>query len=346
MGLQVYTLEQDRQWDAIVRSFEKYEVYYLSDYVRAFQLHGDGEPLLFYYSDENCRGINAVMKRDIGLDEHFKGKLPEATYFDLSTPYGYGGFIFEGSASEAVYDAYEDYCKENKFVSEFVRFGLFNGYQRFYKGEVECRIRNVVRNLELPIDEMLADFEHKVRKNIRKAVKNGLEIMVEQSDIRLEDFLRIYYATMDRNDAEKQFYFSREFFEILNRMRDNTVYFYVRHKGEVIAAELIIYGAENAYSYLGGTDSTYFDLRPNDFLKFEAIKWLKEKGLKNFVLGGGYGSDDGIFRYKKSFSPNNIMNFYTGRNIFNKDVYEELVQMREGKDFNKESSYFPLYRAE
>ena len=291
MGLQVYTLEQDRQWDAIVRSFEKYEVYYLSDYVRAFQLHGDGEPLLFYYSDENCRGINAVMKRDIGLDEHFKGKLPEATYFDLSTPYGYGGFIFEGSASEAVYDAYEDYCKENKFVSEFVRFGLFNGYQRFYKGEVECRIRNVVRNLELPIDEMLADFEHKVRKNIRKAVKNGLEIMVEQSDIRLEDFLRIYYATMDRNDAEKQLYNSRGYFEHLSRM-------------------------------------------------------LKEKALKNFVLGGGYGSDDGIFRYKKSFSPNNIMNFYTGRNIFNKDVYEELVQMMEGKDFNKESSYFPLYRAE
>lgn len=37
--------------------------------------------------------------------------------------------------------------------------------------------------------------------------------------------------------------------------------------------------------------------RANDFLKFEVIKWAKEKGFKNYVLGGGYGTDDGIFQY-------------------------------------------------
>lgn len=37
---------------------------WLSGYVKAFQIHGDGEPLLFHYEDERTRGMNVVMKRD------------------------------------------------------------------------------------------------------------------------------------------------------------------------------------------------------------------------------------------------------------------------------------------
>lgn len=45
--LTVYTIEQAEAWDDLVRTFSNYDVYYLSGYVKAFQLHGDGEPLLF-----------------------------------------------------------------------------------------------------------------------------------------------------------------------------------------------------------------------------------------------------------------------------------------------------------
>ena len=51
MILTVYTLEQVEQWDAIVRSFNEYDSYWLSGYVKAFHIHGDGEPLLFHYDD-------------------------------------------------------------------------------------------------------------------------------------------------------------------------------------------------------------------------------------------------------------------------------------------------------
>jgi Pyruvate/2-oxoacid:ferredoxin oxidoreductase gamma subunit len=36
-------------------------VYYLSGYSKAFQLHGDGEPTLFYYEDSNIKAVNVVM---------------------------------------------------------------------------------------------------------------------------------------------------------------------------------------------------------------------------------------------------------------------------------------------
>jgi hypothetical protein len=53
--LTVYNLEQSEQWDKIVRSFKEYDAYWLSGYVKAFQLHGDGKPLLFYY--QNASGL-------------------------------------------------------------------------------------------------------------------------------------------------------------------------------------------------------------------------------------------------------------------------------------------------
>ena len=94
--IKVINLDKGKEWDEIVRSFAKYDVYYLSGYVKAFQLNGDGEPLLLYFEGDGTRAINVVMKRDIGKYEKLLPFVGENTYFDFTTPYGYGGFLIEG----------------------------------------------------------------------------------------------------------------------------------------------------------------------------------------------------------------------------------------------------------
>lgn len=344
-NFEVININESERWDSLVRSFESYDVYYLSGYAKAFQLHGDGEPILFYYDDGSTRAVNVVMKRDIAELDYFKDELPSNTWFDITSPYGYGGFCIDGQDYESVNKAYDSYFIENRFVSEFVRFNLFSGYQSYYSAVTVSNTHNVVRSLEMPLDEMKMDFEHKVRKNLKKADTSGLEIEIDTTGQRLDDFLKIYYGTMERTDANNNFYFKRQFFLELNKMESNYVYIHVLHDGKIISTELILYGTENCYSFLGGTDSDYFNFRPNDFLKFEIIKWAKEKGLKRFILGGGYGDDDGIFRYKKSFAPNGIYDFYIGKKIFNKKKYEELVKIRENsEDFDNSTNFFPKYR--
>ena len=122
--LKVYTLEESKKWDEIVRSFKNFDVYYLSGYVKAFKIHNDGEPLLFHYEEEGIRGINVVMKRDISNCEYFKNITSKNTYFDLATPYGYGGWILEGdfAKKQMLFSEYESWCIKNNIVSEFVRF--------------------------------------------------------------------------------------------------------------------------------------------------------------------------------------------------------------------------------
>ena len=186
------------------------------------------------------------------------------------------------------------------------------------------------------------DFKQKVRKNVKKANSYGLDIIIENSDTHLDDFLRIYYGTMDRTDAEKKYYFSKRFYETLGEMKDNMMYFHVVYEGKIISTELVIYGTENVYSYLGGTDNAYFDVRPNDFLKYEIIKWAKQKGLKKFVLGGGYGADDGIFQYKLCLAPHGQYDFCIGKRIFDKESYNELLGLRANELRNE--AFFPAYR--
>lgn len=342
-----YAVTDKEQWKRIVQSFEDYDVFYLNEYVTAFmnEEKKNGVPILLLYENDNDRAINVVFRRDVADDERFINKIPKESYYDLISPYGYGGFWGKVGDYNTLNEAYNKYCRAKGYICEFVRFELFGDYRAHYDGEVESRTHNVVRSLDMSIDEIWMDFKQKVRKNVKKANSNNLEIIIENTDEHLQEFLNIYYSTMERSNAESEYYFSRAFFETLNQMTGNIVYFHVVFEGKVISTELVIYGADNCYSYLGGTNRDYFDLRPNDFLKYEIIKWAKEKGLKNFILGGGYGTDDGIFQYKTCLAPHGIVDFYIGRKIFDATTYQKLVDIRSKEMDSLNDRFFPAYRA-
>ena len=73
----IITLNEKEKWNNIVKSFSNYDVFYLPEYVEAFEMHGDGEPILFYYNDGKTKAMNVVMKRDIAKADVFKDKLEE-----------------------------------------------------------------------------------------------------------------------------------------------------------------------------------------------------------------------------------------------------------------------------
>ena len=155
---------------------------------------------------------------------------------------------------------------------------------------------------------------------------------------------------MDRRNAEDEYYFSKEFYEKINTMKGNFVYFHVLLDDKIISTELVIMDRRNMYSYLGGTYNDYFSYHPNHFIKYHIIKWGVEHGYKNFVLGGGYGTNDGIFNFKKGFAPEGIVQFYTGQKVLNHELYDELyneltdMRIKEGLQ-TEGNMYFPLYRA-
>lgn len=343
--LEVYKLEQSYEWDEIVRSFKNYDVYWLSGYVKAFKIHGDGEPLLFYYKDENTKGINVVMKRDVAEDKHFVEKIPKSAYFDFATPYGYGGWIVEGDSTEALFQQYFEWCKNNGIISEFIRFHPVLNNQ--IRSRNEYKVIDLGNTVTLDLssqEEIWANITSKNRNMIRKAQKAGIEIYNDRSEVLFEQFRDIYNATMKKDEAEEYYFFGNEFYKsIFNDLPENAQLFYAVLDNEIIAASIMIYADGKLNYHLSGSEYKYRSLAPSNLLLYKAALWGCENGCKTFHLGGGVGSgEDNLFKFKKSFyRKDDLTRFSIGQKVIDEDKYNELLDLRD--DLHN-TGYFPQYR--
>ena len=298
--LKIYTLEQSAQWDATVSSFPTHDIYWMSGYVKAFQLHGDGEPLLLHFDDGHTRGINVVMKRDVAKDSHFFGRIPQQTYFDIATPYGYGGWIIEGEG-EALFAAYEKWCVDNGIISEFVRFHpvVDNAHSASCFYEVIPLGQTVAMDLTSP-EIIWNNLSSKNRNMIRKAQKNGIRIYNGRSVELYRVFREIYNGTMQKDNAVDYYYFGEEFYDsLLHDLPHNAQIFYAVYEDKIIAASIML--AENGFLnyHLSGSLREYAHLAPSNLLLYEAALWGCANGCKALHLGGGVGSgEDSLFKFK------------------------------------------------
>ena len=342
--IQTITIENNTGWDRIVKGFARYDVYYLSGYVKAFQIHGDGEPQLLYYEADGLKAIYVYMKRKTAIEG----------YYDSVTPYGYGGVLFEGDTSEnhlqAFWKAYVEKMKEEGIVDNFVRYHpvLANAIPMKQISKVIDLGKTVA--FDLTSDEIIwNNIISKNRNMIRKAEKNGIEIRHGKDLELFKDFKRIYNATMKKDYAEKYYFFEDAFYESIHRdLKDHYEIFYAEMDGQIIAMSIMLFAYDQMHYHLSGSMIEYRNLAPSNLLLYKAALWGCEHGFKTFHLGGGVGSgEDNLYKFKAAFNRNSDYQFSIGKEIFDQEIYKELVKIRKESDvnFDESSHYFPLYRA-
>lgn len=343
--LNVYTLKDAEKWDEIVKSFVDFDVYYLSGYTKAFYLHGDGEPMLFFYQDENIKAINVVMKRDIANDSRFSN-LEKNKYFDFATSYGYGGWLIEGEGQlQELAKEYKAWCKNNSIISEIARFHPILKNQEKVRSIYDVLDLGNTISITLDSEELIwENFTSKNRNVIRKAIKNNVRIKQGFNKEILKIFKDIYNQTMSRDEAEDYYYFDDKFYEsILNDLKENADIFYAEYEDKIIAASIILKSNNRLSYHLSGSLREYGSLAPTNLLLYEVSKWGSANGYKSLHLGGGVGSkEDNLYSFKKAFNKNECFQYSIGEMIFDQEKYDELVEMR--KDELK-GRYIPLYRA-
>ena len=346
MSLHICTIEQSEKWDKVVRSFSSYDVYYLSGYVKAFQIHGDGYPILFYYEGENIRGIHVVMKRDIANDECFADKISRNTVFDFITPYGYGGWLIEGTGEKkCLFAEYEKWCKEHNIVSEFVRFHpMLNNAEEINDFYDVVKLGNTIAmDLSSP-DTIWANLTSKNRNMVRKAQKSGVKIYRGQFPEIYTTFKEIYNLTMDSDNAKAYYYFKDAFYDSIQKdLTNEAQVFWAEVNGKIIATSIII--SSNGYMnyHLSGSLREHQYLAPSNLLLYKAALWGCDNGYKSLHLGGGVGSkEDGLYKFKSAFNRSEKKQFAIGKKIYLHNVYNELIMM---KNLSVKGAFFPEYRA-
>jgi len=351
---EIIDIKDTIRWDHIVKSFRQNDIYYFNKYVRAFQIHGDGEPILIYYQAEDLRGFNVTMKRDISLFDPLKKSFPVATYFDIITPYGYGGFIFEGNVNDenlvCFNNDYLEILNNEHIICEFVRY-----HPLLDNAKNMCSVSTVLKlgktiSIDLEsIDLIWTNITSKNRNMIRKAQKSGIIIQHGKSNELMNEFIRIYNSTMEKDNASNYYYFHKMFYKSIQSDLDgNYELFYAVYDNKIISMSIMLFTNERMHYHLSGSDFEYRNLAPTNLLLYEAACWGCNQGYRTLHLGGGIGSnEDNLFKFKQAFNRNSYNSFFIGKQIYNQKVYDDLVEIREINNlgFNKESSFFPLYRA-
>ena len=184
---------------------------------------------------------------------------------------------------------------------------------------------------------------------IRKAMKNDVKIYNGRFPEIYRQFRSIYNATMDKDNATDYYYFKDDFYKSIHQdLYDNYEMFYAVYEGKIIAMSIMIFANKQMHYHLSGSLTEYRNLAPTNLLLYKAALWGHEQGFKTLHLGGGVGSgDDSLYKFKAAFNRKSNYQFSIAKHIFNQEKYDMLVNERANSDkqFNKESSFFPLYRS-
>lgn len=325
---------------------ENIDIYFLSKYGKIYERNGEGQLEEFKMKSINGDVTYMFLKRDINLKSDKK-------FYDIITPYGYGGPVFNVYSGKLLEDLVSDfkdkfelYCKENNIVSEFIRFHpLVCNHEEMNNYMEVCNIRNTIC-LDLNSEEDIwNNISSKCRNMIRKAEKNNVSIEIGNSKEDLDIFYNLYIDTMKKNNALDYYLFDYDFFKnTMELLRGNITIFKAIYEDKVISAALIMYYGDYMHYHFSGSDIDYCKLAANNLLLYRAAIWGYNQGFKYFHLGGGYsGNEDSLFKFKKSFYKGDIKDFYIGKKIHNIDLYNKLVDMAKS-DRRINENYFPLYR--
>ena len=321
------------------------DIYFDPRYGKTCELIEAGEAKTFEYASEQGRIVHQFIQRPIDM------KIDGETWFDRVTPYGYGGplILSCGGNRETLVKEFETafaaYCRENRIVSEFIRFHPLLGNALDFRDvyDVIYSRHTVATNLGDYEDPFMVEFSKSCRKSVRRAQAQGISYEIVERPMSLDEFIPIYYETMTRNHAEAFYYFSKAYFDrCLKLFRDNIVLVNALYGGKVVAAELYFVWGPYIHSHLAGTLDTYLDMSPDYVIMYGIMEWGKAHGYQFIHTGGGTSSDpeDPLYLFKKKFAKNTDFDFYIGKRVWDQKVYDELCDLA-GRN---ETGFFPAYR--
>lgn len=321
------------------------DIYFEPDYAELYETE-ENRAVEYRFECEYGFITNLFLKRQIDI------KLPdEVQYFDLVTPYGYGGPVIHWTNDkEKLIQAYMDdfgrYTEKEHIIAEFVRFHPILGNGVDFKEVYKSIFDRKTVGTNLTYDDVVAkEFSKHKRKDIRKALKNPeIRYEVTENPSTLQDFLKIYYSTMDRDKADDYYYFKPDYFQtMLEKFREHITAGRVFLGDQLIAMGVYFRYGKYLHAHLSGTLSEYLDYSPANILKYALAVYGHENGYEVIHYGGGTSRspENGVYKFKKEFGKNTEFDFYIAKKVWNEEIYKQICST-VGADVN--SDFFPAYR--
>ena len=158
--------------------------------------------------------------------------------------------------------------------------------------------------LELSKDEeqIFSNLRSSTRRNIKKAFREGVEVNVGNSIESIKEFYRLNCVTRKMHGLPPQpYYFFKKIYEYIIVRNLGIVVIASYNKRNIAGAVFFHFGEKAMYKY-GASDRSYQELRPNNLVMWEAIKWYCQKGFKTLCFGRTEPENRGLRQFKAGWS--------------------------------------------
>ncbi len=318
------------------------DIYYDENYARLY-ISGDESIFSFRYDEGSLLFYNLAIRRPI---KKIGDEVLSETFYDLETPYGYGGYLVNTDDIlfiKRALEKYKEHCVKEKIIAEFIRFHPFNSFPSLHSPFLSfCSADRdvVIVDLMKSHDERWECYKSKLRTLLRKC-----ESVLSFSELTdLKRFQIIYHETMNREDAADFYFFDDSYFKKMANF-SNIRFYGVSSNEELISAGCFMFGKEIAHYHLSGNVTEQMKLNGNYLLLDRLFDIAKERNCKWFHLGGGKSNntEDSLLFFKSKFS-DITKTFFIGGMVFIPDIYEKYKQIWDNKHPGNQLKYFLKYR--
>ncbi len=176
--------------------------------------------------------------------------------------------------------------------------------------------------LDLPgsEEEIFPNFRDSTKRNVLKAMKEGVEVKIDHSLESVKEFYRLNCLTRKEHGLPPQpFHFFQKVQEHVIWKNLGMVVL-ASFDRENIAGAVYFHFCKNAVFKYGASDKKFQHLRANNLVMWEAIKWYSQKGYKSLCFGRTEPENQGLIQFKSGWgATEQQINYY--RYDFKKETF-------------------------
>lgn len=321
---EVISVQEGLQWQKVLDCMQIDDIHYSTHYFLSALSLDPGEALMFYYSDEDGSVAYPYIKRKI------EGELPR--YFDITTPFGYGGPIVRAKKNtEALVTefrkVFSTYCKEARIIAEYIRFHPIINNAHFFKNHLKLIPLYETYTIELFKAIHITQTSGSVPK------KDENIIIKKLGTIRhMFDFLALYYSEVrKREEADSYYFFTEDFFEALVSNLGQVLHLFGAYRdSNLVSACYILAEGNTIYHYLDGTIENEDKAETARTLMLKIAEWGTEHNMAYYHLGGDFKVENvKIIPIKRNLANTEPSMFYICEEIHNDLIFKQLVNLEE-----------------
>lgn len=158
-----------------------------------------------------------------------------------------------------------------------------------------------VMKLSADIDVMYGQLKSSTRRNIKKALREGVAITRGNSLDAVKSFYHLHCMTRKKHGIPPQpFQFFQKIYEHVISI-DHGQVILAAHNGKTIAGAIYFHFGNEAIYKFGASESAYLSLRPNDLIMWETIQWYCRNGCTRFSFGRTESENEGLRQFKNGW---------------------------------------------